>query len=210
MVKDSYVFVRASVTSSVAEDDPPIGSPVVPGTWKMSEQDGGWYSAKTPGDEIFAIYRVGPVSGQPSKGIWVVLQRIPDGRAALDDLAGAGGNDLAEPAKTAWQSAQAGNAARRLLLRHWPDWKVTGFTKDADDNTITLTTSSVRLFQRDSAFLLPDSIWTGSGPWHLDHEGNEVPHLDSAEKFHITTFHRPTLRQTIAGFDDPSSVEDTE
>ncbi len=201
--RDAYVFVRATGVDIIVGGQVAVsGHPSVPSTWDLASVDGGWVRAITPGGVVLHMLRMNTSQIDPADGVWLVVQREPGGTAKLAALAAAGSNTAAGSMLDAWLAARAGNATARAVLRHWPDWKVSGFESDGVGGSVAFT-GVRRVLARDSGNRIPASVLSGvGGPWHFDSQGDEVAHIDSTEALHVTAFHRPGLLQTMAGYDD--------
>lgn len=210
-IRSAYLLVRTTSADHVVDDEIiASGHPSLPLGWECHNVDAGWVECRRDLGGVFHVLRINTVQQDPTKGLWLVVQREPEGRELLDLLATAPGNDYAQPAKTVWALAQSGDATARAIMRHWCDWRVQGFVSDGIGGSLAID-EPVRIFPRDSGTRLPVSALAGDpGPWHFAADGSEVAHLDASEVLHVTSWGRPALLQTIAGFDDDTAVEVTD
>lgn len=199
--RTAFVFVRATGAPIPASETQQAvsGQPTAPASWKWSRVgDTGWLRARTPDGALLHAKRINTSQIDPNDGVWIVVEREPGGTVKLEELAAHASNTFAASMLDLWLLARSGDATARMVLRHWSDWKVSGFKNG--ESGLEAFTGQRRILADGNRF--PADVLTGGGPWHFDRDGSEVPHLDPTEIVHVTTFHRPALTQTFAGYAD--------
>jgi len=200
--RDSILLVRLTAAPLPLPDGGSLtGYPDLPAGW-TSAPAVPLRARHTRGSEQFDSLRLNTIQTDLTKGLWFFTQREPIGDVGLDALAVDAGTEYAETFEQCWAAAVGGGATERALLRHVADWNLTGFVDDGAGGTTNFSNQNRHLFQYDSGQRVPVDWFTGPGPWHLDINGNEVPHNDPAEHIHVTTVHGPALLLYVAGYDD--------
>ena len=221
IVTHQRLCTMAQITTPPVGDDPDLrGLPVLPVGWTQHVVSGGWSQQTRDSDGArLACYRMSTTVDSSSEAAYLILQHSPEGAEALDAFTT--GASYKNPTQSTWQQSNAGPngvPGSRNAVRAVCDWVITGaaLVELLDGNGEPMgsfewqpVTNERRRVKPHDTLDVPD-VWgavPASGYWSLDAAGLEVPDGDPSEVLRVSTWHRPALSATMAGYDDPGSVE---
>ena len=194
MLRNAFLFVR-----DVAAN----GGPAIPETFASRAEHGGWYTVRTDDGVILGCWRAN--TNAEGRGLFLLLGP----REKLEELAAAANaeQDPAAPLKTTWD-ARTTSALALAVMRHWRDWRCTGFERLTTPEGVTTTpafTEQVRRLIPEGA-ALPDPNVTPL-PWNLAANGTLT--TQALAKYRVTAISAPALLATMAGWTDHEDAEAT-
>jgi hypothetical protein len=171
------------------------GAPVIGGSWAVTSQNNGWYTAEnTALDAFVALWRANTVGAE-------ALFALFGPQATLQAIAAV--EPRCAPARELWASALGGNATAQGVMRRWPIWRITGSVRNRAGSLVAVTDTPVVLFPE--GMTLP-TIGTAF-PWRFSASGSIVG-TDGAARVRVNSISRPALLHTLGGYQCHTIAED--
>lgn len=174
------------------------GGPVVPATWTVQPEDGGWYTVRRDSDGITLAAHRENTDTAGTLGLFVVMGP----RAVLDAIAAA--SSYAATLQAVWD-ARATSATALAVLRRLRTWRFDGFERDEAGNPVAITGGVRTVIFEGQA--LPDPNVTPL-PWLIRADGT-ITTLAAQAQYRIDAIIRPALACTMAGYHDDIDAEAT-